>query len=72
MLETQALLHCAGTAHVAGGTVEYAGETNINAQRFTLAITGGTGALNAAEGHVSIHNLNANGTLSRDVIALAG
>lgn len=72
VLETATLLHCAGTAHVAGGTVEYAGETTINGQRFTLAITGGTGALNAAEGHVTVHNLNANGTLSRDVIALAG
>jgi hypothetical protein len=72
VFETKALLHCAGTAHVAGGTVEYAGETNGNAQRFTLAITGGTGALNAAEGHVTIHNLNADGSLSRDVIVLAG
>ena len=70
--ETGTRLHCAGTARLVGGTVEYAGESSPNANRFTIAITGGTGAFNAAEGHVSIHNLNADGTLSRDVIALAG
>jgi hypothetical protein len=72
VFETQAVVHCAGTAHIAGGTVEYAGESPTNDQQFTIAITGGTGALDAAEGHVTIHNLNAGGTLSRDVIALAG
>jgi hypothetical protein len=72
VFETKTLLHCVGTAHVAGGTVEYAGETTINAQRFTIAVTGGTGALNAAEGHITIHNLNTEGTLSRDTIVLTG
>jgi len=72
VFETKMLAHCVGTAHVAGGTLEFAGEANITGQDSTIAITGGTGTLNAAEGHVSIHNLNAEGTLSRDVIALAG
>ena len=72
VLETKTLAHCAGTAHIAGGTLEFAGETTTTGQNSTIAITGGTGALNAAEGHVSVHNLNAEGTLSRDVIALAG
>jgi hypothetical protein len=72
VFETKRLAHCVGTAHVAGGTLEFAGETSPTGQDSTIAITGGTGALNAAEGHVSVHNLNAQGTLSRDVIALAG
>jgi hypothetical protein len=72
VFESKTLAHCVGTAHVAGGTLEFAGEATTTGQNSTIAITGGTGALNAAEGHVSVHNLNANGTLSRDVIALAG
>jgi hypothetical protein len=71
-LETRTVLHCAGTARLAGGTVEYAGESSINAKRFTITITGGTGAFNAAEGHISIRTLNADGSVTRDVIAIAG
>ncbi len=66
------IAHCAGTASLRGGTIEYGGTTNQTAQTFTIAITGGTGSFVHAEGQVTIHNLNSNGTLSRDVIQLVG
>jgi hypothetical protein len=62
---------CSGTARLAGGTIAYAGTTS-NTSTFTIAITGGTKALKGAEGQVTIHNLDANGNVSRDVIELTG
>jgi hypothetical protein len=65
--------HCVGTARLGGGTLEFAGQTSTAPQQTqTIAITGGTGAFDGAEGHVTIHNLNSQGTLSRDVIVLLG
>jgi hypothetical protein len=72
VFEGQTVLHCVGTARLAGGTLEFAGETTTTGTTSTIAITGGTGALDGAEGHVSVHNLNPEGTLSRDVIVLLG
>ena len=63
--------HCAGTARLAGGTIEYAGNT-ANTPRFRIAVTGGTGDFAGAEGQVHIKNLNKSGSLSRDVIQLVG
>src|SRR5207342_291429 len=56
--ETQTAAHCVGTAQLAGGTLEFAGEATITGADSVIAITGGTGAFDGAEGHVSIHNLN--------------
>ena len=65
-------MHCVGTARLDGGTIEYAFDDNMNSGTPTPAITGGTGTFDGAEGHVTIHNLNSAGTLSRDVIVLLG
>jgi hypothetical protein len=62
--------HCVGTAHLKGGTIEYAGSPGANGG--TIAITGGTGIYREAEGQVVIHNLNSQGTLTHDVVQLAG
>ena len=72
VFETQTVAHCVGTARLAGGRLEFAGETTFTGADSIIAITGGTGAFDGAEGHVSIHNLNSEGTLSRDVIVLLG
>jgi hypothetical protein len=72
VVEIQAVVQCVGTARLDGGTLEYAFEDTMNPNPPTPAITGGTGAFDGAEGHVTIHNLNPNGTLSRDVIVLLG
>ncbi len=64
--------HCQGTAKLAGGTIEWAGSVPGNAQRFRIAITGGSGAFREAEGQIAITNLNQSGSLSRDVIQLVG
>jgi hypothetical protein len=69
---TNRLSHCVGTARLMGGTIDYASNVPNNASDFRIAITGGTGPLKGAEGQVSIHNLNAGGSLSRDVIELTG
>jgi len=68
VFETVTVIHCVGTARLHGGTIEYAfqGDTSPNAP--TPAITGGTGSFEGAGGHVDIHNLNADGSVSRDVI----
>jgi hypothetical protein len=68
---TRRLSHCAGTARLMGGTLEFAGNT-ANASRFSIAITGGTGPFKGAEGQVTVQNLNADGSLSRDTIQLVG
>jgi hypothetical protein len=72
VLLTKRLVHCLGTARLGGGTIEFAGAVNGSASQLTIAITGGTGAFREAEGQVVIHNLNSQGTLSRDVIELTG
>jgi hypothetical protein len=72
VFESQTVLHCAGTARLDGGTLEYAFEDTATPNPPTPAITGGTGAFDGAEGHVTIYNLNPAGTLSRDVIVLLG
>ena len=72
VFETQGVAHCLGTARLLGGTLEFAGEATTTGSDSIIAITGGTGTLDGAEGHVSIHNLNTEGTLSRDVIVLLG
>ena len=72
VVELQAVLHCVGTARLDGGTLEYAFDDAMTPNTPTPAITGGTGAFDGAEGHVTIHNLNPAGTLSRDVIVLLG
>ena len=68
VLETTTLVHCVGTAHVDGGTLEYAFQGNSTPAPPTPAITGGTGAFEGAGGHVDITNLNADGSVTRDVI----
>lgn len=72
VLETQKVAHCVGTARLGRGTLEFAGETTTTGSTSTIAITGGTGGFVGAEGQVTVHNLNAQGTLSRDVIVLLG
>jgi hypothetical protein len=72
VLETKTLLHCVGTAHLNGGTIEYAFQGDSSPNPPTPAITGGTGAFESAGGHVDIHNLNADGSVSRDVIHITG
>lgn len=73
VIESQVALHCVGTAHLLGGTLELAGEaTFTGSSDSVIAITGGTGTLDGAEGHVTVHNLNSEGTLSRDTIVLLG
>ena len=72
VLQTQTVVHCVGTARLNGGRLEFAGQTSFTATTSIIAITGGTGVFDGAEGHVSIHNLNSDGTLSRDVIVLLG
>jgi allene oxide cyclase len=69
---TTRLVHCVGTARLSGGTLEFAGNVSADQSDFRLAITGGTGALEGAEGQVTIHNLSADGSISRDVIELIG
>jgi hypothetical protein len=54
------------------GTLEFAGETTTAGSTSTIAITGGTGSFVGAEGQVTVHNLDTQGTLSRDVIVLLG
>ena len=72
VFESQSVAHCVGTARLLGGRLEFAGETTATGSSSVIAITGGTGTLDGAEGHVNIHNLNAEGTLSRDTIVLLG
>jgi hypothetical protein len=68
---TRRLSHCSGTARLMGGTLEFAGNS-ANASRFSIAITGGTGPFKGAEGQVTVENLNADGSLTRDTIQLVG
>jgi hypothetical protein len=68
---TKRLSHCVGTARLMGGTIEFAGNV-AESSDFRIAVIGGTGPLKGAEGQVSIHNLNPDGSLSRDVIELIG
>jgi len=65
------LAQCSGTARLHGGTLAYAG-ASANKSTFTIAITGGTRAFESAEGQVTVHNLDASGNVSRDVIELTG
>jgi hypothetical protein len=55
-----------------GGTLEYSANLTGSSSDFRVAINGGTGPLKGAEGQVTIHNLNSDGSLSRDVIELVG
>jgi hypothetical protein len=66
------LVHCVGTGRLPGGTFEFSGNISGEASDFRIAITGGTGSFKGAEGQAVIHNLNADGSLSRDVIELIG
>ena len=72
VFQNTTVLHCVGTARLDGGTLEYAFGDTTNTSAPTPAITGGTGAFDGAEGHVTIHNLNSDGSLSRDEIVLLG
>ena len=71
-LRDQDALHCVGTARLDGGTIEYAFQGDSSPNPPTPAITGGTGAFEGAGGHVDIHNLNADGSVTRDVIHITG
>ena len=55
-----------------GGTLEYSANLTGSSSDFRVAVNGGTGPLKGAEGQVTIHNLNSDGSLSRDVIELIG
>jgi hypothetical protein len=66
------LSHCVGTARLMGGTLEYSANLTGSSSDFRVAVNGGTGPLKGAEGQVTIHNLNSDGSLSRDVIELVG
>jgi hypothetical protein len=72
VFESRSVAHCVGTARLLGGTAEFAGETTATGSDSIIAITGGTGTFDGAEGHVRVHNLNSEGTLSRDTIVLLG
>ncbi len=73
VVETPPAAHCSGTVRLGGGTLEYAFQLDTSSQRPpTPAIVGGTGAFDGAEGHATIQNLNAAGTLTRDRIVLLG
>ena len=72
VFQNTTVLHCVGTARLDGGTLEYAFGDTANTSAPTPAITGGTGAFESAGGHVDIHNLNADGSVSRDVIHITG
>jgi hypothetical protein len=72
VFQNTTVLHCVGTARLDGGTLEYAFGDTTNTSAPTPAITGGTGPFDGAEGHVTIHNLNSDGSLSRDEIVLLG
>jgi allene oxide cyclase len=67
----QGSAHCVGTAHLRGGTLEFAGEGS-NGPVSVFAITGGTGRFIGARGQVTSRSLNAQDTISRDVIRLVG
>jgi hypothetical protein len=69
---TQRLSHCVGTASLMVGTIEYSANLTGSSSDFRVAVTGGTGTLKGAEGQVTIHSLNSDGSLSRDVIELIG
>jgi hypothetical protein len=66
------LARCVGTARLTGGSIEFSGNISDGASDIRIAVTGGTGALKGAEGQVTVHQLNADGSLSRDVIELIG
>jgi len=72
VLELQTVPHCVATLRLLGGRLEVAGEVAISGPDSIVAVTGGTGTLDGAEGHVNIHQLNKEGTLSRDTIVLLG
>jgi hypothetical protein len=73
VVETPPFAHCSGTVRLGAGTLEYAFQLDMSTQQPpTPAILGGTGAFDGAEGHATIHNLNAAGTLTRDRIVLLG
>jgi len=72
VVELQTVPHCVGTARLLGGRLEFSGEVSTNGSDSIVAITGGTGTLDGAEGHVAIHDLNKEGTLHRDTIVLLG
>jgi hypothetical protein len=72
VIESKSVLHCIGTGRLFHGTLEFAGEATFTGPDSTFAITGGTGEFDGAEGHVSVHSLNSEGTLSRDTIVLLG
>ena len=72
VFETKTLFHCVGTARLDGGTIEYAFQGDSSPNPPTPAITGGTGAFEGAGGHVDIHNVNADGSVTRDVIHITG
>ena len=73
VVETPPVAHCSGTVRLGAGTLEYAFQLDMSTQQPpTPAIIGGTGAFDGAEGHGTIHNLNAAGTLTRDRIVLLG
>jgi hypothetical protein len=72
VIESQSVLHCVGTGRLFHGTLEFAGEATFTGSDSSFAITGGTGAFDGAEGHVHVHSLNSEGTLSRDTIVLLG
>lgn len=65
----QGSAHCVGTAHLRGGTLEFAGES-ANGPVSVFAITGGTGRFIGAHGQVTSRSLNSQGTVSRDTIQL--
>ena len=69
---TQRLSHCVGTATLMGGTIEYSANLTGTASDFRVAVNGGTGPFKGAEGQVTIHSLNSDGSVSRDVIELIG
>ena len=68
VLESKTLVHWSGTAHLNGGTIEYAFQGDTSPKQPTPAIVGGTGAFEGAGGHVDITNVNADGSVTRDVI----
>jgi len=73
VVENPPVAHCAGTVRLDGGTLEYAFQLRLtNPNPPTPAIIGGTGAFDGAEGQAHIHNLNSQGTLTRDTIVLLG
>jgi hypothetical protein len=52
------LTHCVGTGTLPGGTIEWAGDLGLKAERLTFAVTGGTGVFPNAARQINVRYTN--------------